>query len=82
MLNIMNKKTPEPAPNLQTEKSILNFELGKIKAKANNFWIAIAFLIAFTICFITFCICHSVVKITDQYFDNLTKIQSVISSYK
>ena len=79
---MMNKKQTEPTPNLQTEKSILNFELGKIKAKANNFWIAIVFLIAFTICFITFCICNSIVKITDQYFDNLTKIQSVISAYK
>ena len=79
----MLKKQPEQQqPNLQTEKSILNFQLGKIKAKANNFWIAIAFLIAFTICFITYCICHSVVKITDQYFDNLTKIQSVISQRK
>lgn len=47
---------------------------GKLKAKANNFWIAIGFLIAFTICFITYCICDTVTKITNQYFDNLTKI--------
>ncbi len=51
---------------------MLNF--GKIKAKANNFWIAIGFLIAFTICFITWCICHSVTQITEQYFKNLTEL--------
>lgn len=70
-----SKKTLQT--ELTNDKSILNVELGKIKAKANNFWIAIAFLIAFTICFITFCICQSVCKITDQYFNNLMKVQSV-----
>lgn len=56
------------------KSSALNVEVGHIKANANNFWIAIGFLIAFTICFITYCICHTVTNITNQYFKNLTEM--------
>jgi hypothetical protein len=74
----MNKKTIKTTETQEqqiTEKpAALNVELGKIKAKANNFWIAIAFLIAFTICFITYCICQSVTHVTEQYFKNLTEL--------
>ena len=74
----MAKRTIEPVQlqeQLPQEKpAALNVELGKIKARANNFWIAIAFLIAFTICFITYCICQSVTHVTDQYFKNLTEL--------
>jgi hypothetical protein len=47
---------------------------GKIKAKAKNFWIAISFIIAMTVGFITWSICSTVKHITDQYFKNLADI--------
>lgn len=70
------KTSVKTTETIEQEKTpALNVELGKIKAKANNFWIAIAFIIAFTICFITYCICNSVTHITEQYFKNLTELK-------
>lgn len=70
------KTSVKTTETIEQEKTpALNVELGKIKAKANNFWIAIAFIIAFTICFITYCICNSVTHITEQYFKNLTDLK-------
>jgi hypothetical protein len=68
------KQTVQTQQESVDKPAALNVELGKIKAKANNFWIAIGFLIAFTICFITYCICHSVTYVTEQYFKNLTEM--------
>lgn len=60
--------------------SQLNLQLGNFKANANNFWIAIAFIIAFTICFITWCISSSITKVTNQYFQTLTELTIKINS--
>ena len=49
----------------------INFKLGKLECKTSSFWIAIAFLMAFTVCFITYCICNTVTHITEQYFENM-----------
>ena len=49
----------------------INFKLGKLECKTSSFWIAIAFLMAFTVCFITYCICNTVTHITKQYFENM-----------
>lgn len=56
----------------ETENSkSLNLKLGKLECKTSSFWIAIAFLMAFTVCFITYCICNTVTHITEQYFNNM-----------
>ena len=49
----------------------INFKLGKLECNTSSFWIAIAFLMAFTVCFITYCICNTVTHITEQYFENM-----------
>lgn len=58
----------------QEQKSQLNFQLGHIKANTNSFWLAIVFLIVLAICFINWMFCNTLIKITDQYFKNLTEI--------
>ena len=60
----------------------INFKLGKLECKTSSFWIAIAFLMAFTVCFITYCICNTVTHITKQYFENMnlqSRIEKVIT---
>lgn len=60
----------------------INFKLGKLECKTSSFWIAIAFLMAFTVCFITYCICNTVTHITKQYFENMNlqpRIEKVIT---
>ena len=61
----------------------INFKLGKLECKTSSFWIAIAFLMAFTVCFITYCICNTVTHITEQYFENMNlqpRIEKVITT--
>ena len=60
----------------------INFKLGKLECKTSSFWIAIAFSMAFTVCFITYCICNTVTHITKQYFENMNpqpRIEKVIT---
>ena len=57
------------------ETKSLNLKLGKLECKTSSFWIAIAFLMAITVCFITYCICNTVTKITEQYFNNIIQYQ-------
>lgn len=65
---------------MQEDDQHLNLKLGKLECKTSSFWIAIAFLMAFTVCFITYCICNTVTHITEQYFNNMVpyKIERVI----
>lgn len=61
----------------------INFKLGKLECKTSSFWIAIAFLMAFTVCFITYCICNTVTHITKQYFENMNpqpRIEKIITT--
>ena len=61
----------------------INFKLGKLECKTSSFWIAIAFLMAFTVCFITYCICNTVTHITKQYCENMNpqpRIEKIITA--
>ena len=52
-------------PEDKSKEHPINFKLGKLECKTSSFWIAIAFLMAFTVCFITYCICNTVTHITE-----------------
>lgn len=70
-------------PEDKSKEHPINFKLGKLECKTSSFWIAIAFLMAFTVCFITYCICNTVTHITEQYFENIVppyKIEQVITT--
>ncbi len=53
------------------------FEFGKLKCKSNNFWISLMFLIAFVICFITYCICSTIKDVSKNYLDNKSTTSNV-----
>lgn len=68
------KQLPQVKSEHEEQNSQLNFQLGHIKANTNSFWLAIVFLITFSICFITYIFCNTFIQISNQYNKSLTEI--------